>query len=256
MLKDKGTVRLRTVLSNGTIDGTEQLVSLDNLAWTIRDLLPTSCGGNDDHLFLPRDQISHSGQVHQSNNYRDGNTGNNTNYRSTSSTMETSIECIYVQNDQFFDSERSASKVDKTQSRNIAKTMRGITQRAEAFVRSMANPGDGPSNDLPVFIVNDVSFWCLREFGSHLMRMTDHNINDKQHQWSANKACLETIESHPKYKRSLKTLGAAIDSYVKRHSFWTGGSAGEKHNHNQHQEAILLLYSKPDDRFDMITLQC
>ena len=230
---------------------------LDNLAWTIRDLLPTVCTGNDDSLVHPREQTGLSGQAHQANAYRDGGgSSSGNNYRSTSSSMETSIECIYVQNDQFFDCERPASKADRNQSITVAKTMRGITQRAEAFVRSMVDPGDGPSNDLPVFVVNEVSFWCLRDFGSHLMRTADRQANDSH--WSAAQAYQATIELHPKYKRSLKTLGGAIDSYMKRNGFSKGGPAGEKHhpNHHQRQEVIIFLYSKPDDRFDMITLQC
>jgi len=176
--------------------------------------------------------------------------------------METSIECIYVQNDQFFDCERTSSKVDKTQSKTVAKIMRGITQRAEAFVRSMVNPGDGASSDLPVFVVTDVSFWCLRDFGSRLMRTADSQGSSNH--WSATKAYLETIETYPKHKRSLKTLGAAIDSYMKRNGFLTGGEKHQQsssyhhqhhHNHSHQQEVIFLLYSKSDDRFDMITLQ-
>ena len=257
MLKDKKSVRLRTVRSG--IDGTEHLVSLENLASTIRDFLPVACNSSDEQ---PREQTGL-----ETNSYREGNSVSGGNiYRSTSSaSMETSIECIYVQNDQFFDSERPASKADNTHRKTVVKTIRGITQRAEAFVRSMVNPGDGPSSDLPVFVVTEVSFWCIRDFGNRLMRTA--NSVASIHQWSATRAYLETIEIYPKYKRSLKTLGAAIDSYMKRNGFLTGGSAGDKHqqninyqyqnsNHNSHrQEVIFLLYSKLDDRFDMITLQ-
>eukprot|EP00536_Pseudo-nitzschia_multiseries_P005127 jgi/Psemu1/323755/estExt_fgenesh1_pg.C_930022 len=220
MLNDKGTVRLRTVLSNGCIDGSENVVLLENLAWTIKDL---SYAGNEDLLVHHREQSGLSAPLQTNNSYhRDGN-------------------------DQFFDSERLVSKVEnKAQSKTVMKTIRGITQRAETFVRSMVDPGDGASNDLAVFVVTDVSFWCLRDFGSHLMK-TAEKIQ------SANKACLETIESYPKHKRSLKTLEAAIESYMKRNGFWKGGSSSGVHGA---KEVIFLLYSKPDDRFDMVTLQC
>ena len=259
MLNYKGTVRLRRVLSNSGIEGTEDVVLLDNLALTIRDLLATAGASNSDQLAHSREQMALSGQVHQTSIYREGSgTGAGANYRSTSSSAsETSIECIYVQHDQFFDSERTASKNDKNQSIKVAKTIRGITQRAEGFVRSMAHPGDGPSSDLPVFVVTDVSYWCLRDFGSRLMRTADQIEN--LHLWSATQAYQETTDLHPKYKRSLKTLGAAIDSYMKRNGFSKISSIGEKnqsnhHNHG-HPEIIFLLYSKVDDRFDMITLQ-
>lgn len=262
MLKDMGTVRLRTVLTNGGIDGTEDVVSLENLAWTIKDLLPTRFTRNDD-LNIHREQSGMSAQSHhQINSYREGDNHHGGNNRTPSCSMETSIECIYIHNDQFFDSERPVSKVDKAQSKAVLKTMRGITQRAEAFVRSMVDPSDGPSNELPVFVVTDVSFWCLRDFGSRLMRTADvqvaaigtKNNTQQSTQCSTNRACIETIESYPKHKRSLKTLGAAIESYMKRHGFWkVGGSNGQQ---TYHQEVIFLLYSKPDDRFDMVTLQC
>ena len=267
MLKDKGTVRLRTVLLNGGMDSSERLVLLENLAWTIRDLSPSACAGNNDMLVHHHhEQIGISGQAHhQNSSYRDGGGGSsssNNNNRSSSS-IETSIECIYIQNDQFFDCERPVSKADKTQSKTVIKTIRGITQRAESFVQSMVDPGDGAANDLPVFVVTDVSFWCLRDFGSHLMRTTVAGTTETRADYyqcsSSSKAYMETIESYPKYKRSLKTLGAAIDSYMKRNGFWRGGPGGggdkNQHHHHQYQEVIFLLYSKPDDRFDMITLQ-
>ena len=248
MMNDRGNVQLRNIiLSNGGIDGAENMILLENLAWTIKDL---SCGGNYDRLAHHRDQSGVLAPSHPNNAYhRDGGIGSGNNYcnnKSLSSSIEPSIECIYIQNDQFFDSERHASRVEnKAQLKAINKTVRGITQRAEAFVRSMADPSDGASNDLSVFVVTDVSFWCLRDFGSHLMKTADMVQ-------SANKACLETIESYPDHKRSLKTLGAAIESYMKRNGFWKGGppSAGGAN------EVIFLLYSKLDDRFDMVTLQC
>ncbi len=243
MLKDKGTIRLRTVLSNNGIDGGEDLVLLDNLASTIRDLMPSVCTGNNDLLVHSnREPMVLSGQTN-----REGSGGTSGNsYRSTP--VETSIECIYVQHDQFFD-ERMASKTDRTQSIKVTKTMRGITQRAEAFLNSMVNPENGPSSVLPVFAVTDISFWCLRDFGSRLMQTADRSSA----QWSATQACQETIELHPNHKRSLKTLSSAIDSYLKRNTFAKGGSQqSAKHSHRS--EVVFLLYSKIDDRFDMITL--
>lgn len=266
MLKDKGEVRLRSVLSNGSVEGgSEQLVPVETLAWTIRDLSPTAGTSSDDLGRRPLDsKVGASGPDNVKHETSSG-----------SSSREPSIECIYVQNDQFFDCERPVSKADsRAKSKTITKTMRGITQRAEAFLRSMVDPGDGPSSDLPVFVVTDASFWCLRDFGTHLMKSVDGQAGGgggddyPRNQCSSARACLETTESYPGQKRSLKTLGAAIDNYMKRNGFWNGGGqAGEKnhgHNHGNHhhhnsdhrQEVIFLLYSKPDDRFDMVALQC
>ncbi|VEU40406.1 unnamed protein product [Pseudo-nitzschia multistriata] len=243
ILNDIGKVQLRHVASvGGTDDDTENYISLGSLASTIQDL---SRAASDDQLAHRGDLGGASAQSQWGNAYhRYGAAGSGTR-----ASVEPSIECIYIQKDQFFDSERHLSKVDhKAHSKAIMKTMRGITQRAEAFARAMVDPGDGASNDLSVFAVTDVSFWCLRDFGTHLMK-TAGAVQ------SADTAYKETIGAYPGHKRSLKTLGAAIDSHMKRNGFWsrTGGLAAEG---GDTREVMFLLYSKPDDRFDMVTLRC
>jgi len=221
ILKDKGTVRLRNVLLNGGLDSTERLVLLENLAMTVRELLPATCTLHADAL-VNHEQNGISGQKYN-NPYRDG----------SNKTAETSIECIYILNDQFFDCERPFSKTDTAQFKPVIKTIRSVTQRAQSFIQSMVDPGDGAAKDLPVF-VTEITFWCLRDFASNLMR------NAATDQCSSN-AYLQTIKLHPTHKRSLKTLGAAIDSYMKRKE------SGQK-------EVIFLLYSKPDDKFDLVSM--
>lgn len=223
ILKDKGTVRLRTVLLNGRLDNSERSVSLENLALTIRELYPSTCSHYDETL-AHQEQFGNSGYTHN-NSFRDG--GNKS---------AESIECVYVINDQFFDCERPVSKADTAQFKTAIKTIRSVTQRAESFIQLMVDPGNGAGN---VFVVTNVSFWCLREFGSNLMKSTAS-------QCSSN-AYLETIESYPMYKRILKTLATAIDSYMRRNGFWDMQGREQK-------EVIILLYSKLDDKFDMVTL--
>lgn len=214
-------VRLRTILRDGGIpNNTEQFVSLETLPETIRELLPDDDVGTD--------QIGPtSGQQQQ-----------NSNREATTKIMDPSVECIYIQNDQFFDNERVVSK-DVNNFKTVLKSMRGIAQRAEAFVTTMA------TNDsvLPVFAVADLSYWCLRDFGTQLM---------KQSQEGCKTAILDTTNLHPSHKRSLKTLGAAIDSYMKRQGHWHVNDG----KHPKRQEVMLLLYSKLDDQFDLVTIQC
>jgi hypothetical protein len=227
MLKDKGSVRLRKLLINGVPDAsnnTEQVVLVENLAWAIRELTPKSGSGGDEGK---NDQSGTSGQP-QTNNGRDNSV----------KLCDPSIECIYIQNDQYFDSDRPVSKADTTNFKAILKGMRSITQRAESFVLSMLDP---PERAFPVFAVSDVPFWCLRDFGSNLMKKANE-------QRCAN-ACSDTIETHPTHKRSLKTLGTAIDAYMKRNGFWQKGK-------QERGELMLLLYSKIDDQFDLVTLHC
>jgi hypothetical protein len=222
VLKEKGTVRLRSVLLNVGLVSTERIVLLDDLASTIKELLPATYTGHGDVLVY--EQLGNSSQP-QHKKFRDVN-----------NRIDTSIECIYIQNNQYFDCERPVSNADTAQFKTAIKAIRGITQRAESFIRSMTN-----TNNFPVFVTG-VSFWCLRDFNSNLMRKAEHCQ-------CSNTACLDTISSYPTHKRSLKTLGAAIDSYMKRNGFWRGDNQTQK-------ETIFLLYSKPDDRFDMVTLKC
>lgn len=217
MLKDKGKVRLRHVLKKNKVNSSERLVSVENLARTISE-------------FDPSNDISQYNELapyqYQKNCalYRDG-----------VNKMKTSIECVYVTSDQFFDRERSVAKLDTAQFKSAIKTIRSITQRAESFVQSMVHPcgGSNLANDLPVFVVTGLSFWCLREFSNLLMRNQCCTI-----------ACLKATKSYPNEKRCLKTLGLAIDCYLERNNF----------TQDRDREVIMLLYSKMDDKFDLVTL--
>ncbi|KAG7354267.1 serine/threonine protein kinase [Nitzschia inconspicua] len=220
LLKEKGMVRLRTILRDGGIpDNTEQLISVEMLAETIRESSLDEDSGTD--RIGPS-----SGQQQQ-----------NSNRETQAKTMDPSVECIYIQNDHFFDNERPVSK-DFPNFKTVLKSMRGIAQRAESFVTNMATT----ESVLPVFAVTDLNYWCLRDFGTQLM---------KHSQQGCKGAVLETTNSYPTHKRSLKTLGAAIDSYMKREGCWQND--GKQH---KRQEVMILLYSKLDDQFDLVTLQC
>lgn len=223
LLKEKGMVRLRTLLRDGGVpDNTEQLVSVETLAETIREMSP-----DDDS-----DRVGPSAIAPQQQQ--------NNNREPIGKTMDPSVECIYIQNDQFFDNERLVSK-DVANFKTVLKSMRSIAQRAESLVTTMATN----ENVLPVFAAADLSFWCLRELGTQLMKMS---LDQKE---GCKSAILETTSSYPSHKRSLKTLGAAIDNYMKREGLWQGDG-----KHSKRHEVMLLLYSKKDDQFDLVTLPC
>ena len=239
LLKDKGSVRLRRIIFDTTMEtsgssGNEQIVQLDNLAWTIRALSTENSGGLDD---APEEQpatLLHN----QSSNFRE-----------TSNTKITrpSVDCIFVDQDQYFGSDRPVSKSETSSWKAVLKVMKVISQRGESFLSSLLDQQSGGIESLPIFAVSDVSFWVLRDFGTTLMKRSAV-------EQSAIGACLEITEHHPKHKRVFKTLGLAIDSYMRRNGFWLGGSL--KHDHHAHQSIVTcLLYSKVDDRFDMVTLQ-
>jgi len=248
LLKDKGLVRLRRYpfdivhqgQSTGSSGSNEIVVSLDDLAATI-------LGASE---FLDEDaeeQMEAAGAMIPSS--RD-------HHRPHKETQR--VECIYVDQDQYFGNDQTISKSETPQWKAYLKTMKSITMSAESYLvslqdsKSLASAG---MQGLPVFAVADATFWVLRDFGTELMR---RERADK----SAIGATNEIIERHPKYKRTIKTLGIAIDSYMKRHGIWGGGQqqqGGNHHRRGEHRTSSLmtiLLYSKVDDRFDMVTLSC
>lgn len=221
LLKDKGSVRLRRVLLNDSIDtsntnNSEHYVEIKDLAWTINS-------GMDENVVEESEQATLN--------------------QNPSSNMKAALECIYVDHGQYYESnERNYSSANW---KAVKKSMKGILQRGENFVSTLADPFSSVAGEsVAVFAVTDMPFWSLREFGSVLMK--------RENEQGTSSTCLEVADRHPQYKRSVKTLGVAIDNYMKRRNFWVGGS-------NDHKKRVLvplLLYSKSDDRFDMITLSC
>lgn len=245
LLKDKGSVRLRRVLQDdmeigwnaGSTGSNEQFVPLQNLASTIWEM--TEALGND----AERNMADES--------YSEAITGSNrpstTEITSARSGAAGQVECVYIDQDQFFSEDMKISKSDTPHYKGIIKSIKGITQRSEAYLGSQLN-SSGPT---PVFAVSDVPFWVLREFGSSLMRR-------ERKEQSALGAGTETIEKYPKGKRALKTLALAIDNLMKKRGGWEQPSTshrGHSSSSSGSQLLTLLLYSKQDDRFDMVSLE-
>ena len=196
----------------------EQFVALEDLAATIRDLIPTCSSNAVDEL--DQSDILNSNQ-------------NNSN-RDSTRMPKPSVDCIFVDNDQYFDSSKPEGMTQKEASKykSILKSMKSVIQKGETFVSSFM---DHAGEILPIFAVADVSFWVLRDFGTCLMK------HEKDTSFAG--ACQEIIEKYPGRKRVIKTLCAAIDSYMRRGGFGVD---------NNRYRAIFLLYSKLDDRFDMV----
>ena len=266
-------VRLRSIFaaesSGDTSSGSnsnEQLVHIDALASTIRDLSAESGVALDETQEEQTDSMIIPSQG--GGGGRDITSGK---------TYKPTVECIYIDNDQFYSSDKSYSKGENSRDSNwksISKAMKGIAQRGESFVLSMVDPISAGMGNIPVFAVADVSFWVLRDFGTCLMQHSEKDQNPT-------KVGLDMAEKHPRHKRALKTLCAAIDNYMRKHGFWVGstasssssphpekvgrstsaGASGGSHSqyhHNTHHSkktmTTIFLYSKVDDRFDMATL--
>lgn len=214
LLRDKGSVRLRRIrfdtLSGG---GNEVLVSLDNLASTI------SSGHGEEVELSERSAV---------------NDGFDAAPAKTSL-----VECIYVDTDQYYGLDKQVSKSDTSNWKAVLKSIKGVTQRSEAFLDTLTDTQvAAPVQGTPVFCVHHLSFWEIREFGTLLMQRNGDPIA----------ASWDATELHPKRKKVFKTLAMAIDNLLKKYAVWKQDSTTTK------QQLTLLLYSKVDDRFDMVTL--
>lgn len=246
LLKDKGSVRLRQVdCSSISSANNEMFVSLDDLAITIIGALTKkSYEKTDEPSASLVDTIPSSS-------------------RDPKVSRGSFVECIYVDNDHYFGNDRELSSRETPQWKSYMKVMKSIVVSAESYLACFQDTSSLSSAlgvpCVPVFAVADVSFWVLRDFGTSLMR------RERTEQSSVG-ACSEIIEKYgPKHKRSLRTLGVAIDNYMKRYGIWSSGNTGQtSHRAVSFSDSTLsgtsssvltaLLYSKVDDRMDMISV--
>ncbi len=229
LLKDKGSVRLRQVESSS--GGHEIFVPLQSLTATIRELSSDSV--DDDAPTRP--DLDGMGTSNQAFNMR---AENGTTPSRTSA--DKSLECIYVESDQYFGYDRGVSKSEASNWKVVLKGLKGVRQRCEGYISQLKDPG---TKGIPVFSVN-LSFLVVREFGTCLMR--------REHERSALGASAEITERYPNHKRDLKTLAIAIDNFMKRSGVW-GSTSREGKREVSKNLLFMLLYSRIDDRFDVVT---
>ncbi|CAB9500620.1 eIF-2-alpha kinase GCN2 [Seminavis robusta] len=236
LLKDKGSVRLRKVLSydldtgwrSGSAGSNELFVPLDLLASTIREMSAESI------------KLSKGEPISEEPRQESGG-GSMRDLGSQRGTAH--VECIFVDQDQFYS---DGVNVDTPHYKTVLKAMKNLAQRSEAYLSTQMNA----VGSTPVFGVSDLPFWVLRDFGTCLMR---REVKEK----SAVGASVEVTERFPRGKRALKGLAMAIDNFMKKRGYWdqNGTKTGSGETHGSSQLLTLLLYSKLDDRFDMISLE-
>jgi len=250
-MRDKGSVRLRCVTNEGTSDNSsqstnERVVEIENLAMTITELSSEMASVGD--AALHPSNIRSGVRETQSLLHAGQSTKDARNSKAT-------IDCIYVDHDHYYDLERPVNKTENW--KVVLKTMKSVSQRGEQFIASMMSPSSiDAGGSLPVFAVADISFWALRDFGTCLMKRS-------RSERSAGGACGEMAEAYPKFRRIIKTLGSAIESFMKRNGHWSAGSHQRNAPAGQHQETVpsrassvtIFLYGRADDRFDMVTLE-
>lgn len=231
LLRDKGSVRLRSIAfdsftSGAGSGGNEIFVELDNLASTISSM--------SSHDNAAVDMSDHHRSVQ------------GTATIETASTGIAKVDCIFVDNDQFFSTDKQVSKSDTSNWKEVMKSLKSVSQKSQAYLEAVYAPSAGTGalphvalHGTPVFAVH-LSFWILREFGTSLM---------KRGEPTASGASAELTEKYPRHKRLLKTLAMAIDNTMKRNGYWSSGKAAAKK-----PLLTIFLYSKSDDRFDMVSL--
>lgn len=214
---------------NDDIDSSssDNLVKVESLASSIRDFSSNSGGGEeiteeqDETLVHPLSAANH---------------------RESSRSISPLLDCIYVDRGQYYD--QTDKHLSSTNWKVVKKTTKVIVQRTDGFLSALVDPTLKKAGDpVPIFAVTEISFLELREFGTYLMK--------RESEHSTSNACIEVAELYPSSKRALKTLGAAIDSYMKRKGFWTSSSQAR----GKRLSVQILLYSTKDDRFDMVTLE-
>jgi len=269
LLKDKDCVRLRRypfdVINQSSGSTSEVVVPLDDLASTILG----------DSSLLEEDTEEQA----------EGATNQNSSFREHRPSRETQVECILVVEDAYFGNDREVSKNETPQWKTYRKAMKSISLSAESYLYSLQDSKSQAAagmQGLPVFAIADISFWALRDFGTALMRREG---SEKSAFGASNEiigissfALLPTTyrtlridsripilsstgaDKYPKHKRVLKTLAVAMDNFMKRHGIWGQGSQqGHRQRHDHKGSSSLmtvLLYSKSDVRFDMVTLSC
>lgn len=216
LLRDKGAVRLRRIVfgamgSNSSMAGNELFVELDRLASTISAMR------------------------------LDGNEGASESEWSKGS--HPSLECIYIENDQYYGSDKQIFKSENPQWKSILKGLKTLSQKSELYLDSLSA---AHGSTLPVVVFGVVlPFFVLRDFGTMVMRRCSIG------ECSASGAALECTERYPQHKKALKALGMAMDTSMKRHGYWTGSAKDV----TKQGLLTILLYSKSDDRFDVVSLE-
>ena len=230
LLKDRGSVRLRQYPYDTTTGSNETFVELENLASTIA----ASTGALDEEMDDQADNLP-SGGVSKKQD-------------SINPWSRLANECIFIENDQYYSSDKEVSKSETPHWKKYLKTMKSISISAESYLSSLQ---DNSAGQMAVFAAADLTFFMLRDFGTDLMRGSHQGRADAP-TWAAN----QTADRYPKHRRTLKTLGSAIESYIRRQSNRQHvGNSTSSGRGGKAELLTFLLYSRSDDRFDMVTLE-
>ncbi len=233
LLQDKGSVRLRTILSDSTTaqNGVyESFVKMPSLASEIKERLASgSLTTRDDAKYETSSATSaFDRQMGQ------GFTAlRDTSLTSSKHLSSSDPECIYVDTDQFYQDFEGANNKDP-KIKAARKTLKTARQRAGNYITNMA------MDDVLVVVV-DLPFTIVREFNSAAMFKAGPNVAT---------ATVDLLASYPRYKKCLKTLAMCLDHLSRREL-----EERKPLSHSGRESLLnILVLSFPDDRFDLLTL--
>lgn len=217
LLKEKGSVRLRHL---GIESFDEEFVPLQDLPAKVKEHLPSQAHTEEvssSDKELTEQTATHPPIGRQSSQPEDRKTG--------------PVDCIYVDEDMYYSGQDADRKkgADKTKAamKGARKEIVKATQKAEDYLENITSSVKG--HGTPV-IASALPYFVVREFGTCVMTSP-----------SATEAAIDIATKYPQHKRLLKTAGMSIDHVLAAHARGKG-----------QKRVDILMYSIPDDRFDII----
>ena len=219
LLKSKAAVRLRQITSHTAsgvqFNGSEEIIPLTSLPALLLDRLSSVGDTNDD---------TNSSSDAQNQLAINGDSSNV--HLQPHSNID--IECIYVDNDQYWDNEH---RVDSASWKQIKKIMKASSQKMASHI------GDVIEKGTPVVAVN-MPYRAVRDVGNTLIFDGIESLNSTASNGIATK--------YPEHKKKMRCLMYALDGMARKDHI--------KCNSDGKNEMRLFLYSIPCDKYDLITL--
>lgn len=221
LLKESKTVRLRHTIDPSSAPNEYETIPLASLASEIRDRIRYG-------VITPNDRAEYERSIPTSPHSTHKETSSS---RTRMSTLATDFECVYVDTDQFYVNLDKASGKDQ-KLKAVLKVTKTIQLKAGPYIE------DGLHN----LLVVDLPFRIIREFNSAAMYHQGPSIVA---------GTMEFLEKHSKHKRTLKTFALCLDFLLRHYDEEKAKPFASA------KETLLsiLVYSCPDDRFDLLTLE-
>lgn len=223
LLQEKGCIRLRTILDNYQVQNgwQEVVIPLSSLASEIQDRCFRLSGEVTKEI--PTQSVTE-----KPISSRDISNASGRAY-----SVPSDFECIYIDSDQFYlDLEHASGKDPKMKS--VLKVMKTSRQNAESYVSNILV-------DTPV-LVAPIPFRIVREFNTEAMFGNGPTVS------SSTSSMMVTHSSH---KKVLKSLASCLDHLLRR---FEAEPPKKYKSCSKGSIFSFLVYSIPDDRFDLLTL--